>query len=69
MVESLRVAQAQLGEELTREEGNYRTLQTDGTIEYGEHFTTYVATNETTYHVGLHQIFLGSAQNTLDTLT
>ena len=41
MVESLTVAQAQLGEELTREESNYHTLQTDGTTKYGEHFTTY----------------------------
>ena len=30
---------------------------------------TYVATNETIYHLGLCQIFLGSAQNTLKTLT
>ena len=64
------VAQAQLGEELTREESNYHTLQTDGTTKYGEHFTTYdIATNETIYHLGLRQIFSGSAQNTLDTLT
>ena len=70
MVESLTVAQAQLGEELTREETAYHTLQTDGTTKYGEHFTTYdIATNETIYHLGLRQIFSGSAQNTLDTLT
>ena len=69
MVESLTVAQAQLGEELTREETDYHTLQTDGTTKYGEHFTTYdIATNETIYHLGLRQIFSGSAQNTLDTL-
>ena len=41
MIESLMVAQAQLGEELTREETNYHTLQTDGTTKYGEHFATY----------------------------
>ena len=69
MIESLTVAQAQLGEELTREETNYHTLQTDGTTKYGEHFVTYdIATNETVYHLGLCQIFSGSAQNTLDTL-
>ena len=70
MVESLTVAQAQLGEELTREECNYHTLQTDGTTKYGDHFATYdIATNETIYHLGLRQIFSGSAQNTLETLT
>ena len=70
MVESLTVAQAQLSEELTREESNYHTLQTDGTTKYGEHFVTYdLATNEATYHLGLRQIFSGSAQNNLETLT
>jgi len=70
MIESLTVAQAQLGEELTKEESNYHTLQTDGTTKYGEHFATYdIVTNETVYHLGLRQIFSGSAQNTLDTLT
>ena len=69
MIESLMVAQAQLGEELTREETNCHTLQNDGTTKYGVHFATYdIATNGTVYHLGLHQIFSGSAQNILDTL-
>ena len=58
MIESLTVAQAQLDEELTKEESNYHTLQTDGTTKYGEHFATYdIATNDTVYHLGLRQIF------------
>ena len=69
MIESLTVVQAHLGAELTREETNYHTLQTDGTTKYGEHFTTYdIVTNETVYHLGLRQVFSGAAQNTLDTL-
>ena len=69
MVESLTVAQAQLGEELTREECNYHTLQTDGTTKYGDHFATYdIATNETIYHLGLRQIFSGSAQKYIGNL-
>ena len=42
MIESLTVVQAQLGEELIREETNYHTLQTDGTTKYGEHFTIII---------------------------
>ena len=69
MIESLTVVQAQLGEELTREETNYHTLQTDGTTKYGEHFTTYdIVTNETVDHLGLRHVFSGAVQNTLDTL-
>ena len=65
MIEALTVAQAQLGEELTREEHNnyYHTLQTDGTTKYGDHFATYnIATNKRIYHLSLHQIFSGSAK-------
>ena len=68
MLECLTLAQAQLGEELTREDADCYTLQTDGTSKYGDHFGTYdVATDETTYHLGLRQVFSGSAQTTLDT--
>ena len=68
MVECLTVAQAQLGEELSRENENYFTLQTDGTTKFGEHFGTYdVTTNDVTYHLGLLHIFSGCAQTTLDT--
>ena len=46
MVECLTVAQAQLGEELSCENENHFTLQTDGTTKFGEHFGTYdVTTN------------------------
>lgn len=63
MVECLTVAQAQLGEKLSREDENYFTIQTDGTTKFGEHFETYDAI----YHLGVHQVFSGSAQTTLDT--
>ena len=47
MIEPLTVVQAQLCEELTREEINYHTLQTDGTTKCGKHFATYdIVTNE-----------------------
>ena len=44
ILESLTIAQAQLGEKLGEGEGEsleYHTLQTDGTTKYGEHFGTY----------------------------
>lgn len=69
MLECLTLAQAQLGEELAKEDADYYTLQTDGTSKYGDHFGTYdVSTNDSTYHLGLRQVFSGSAQTTLDTL-
>ena len=37
MVECLTLAQAQLGEELAKEEADCYTLQTDGTSKYGDH--------------------------------
>ena len=68
MVECLTLAHAQLGEELSNEERNYYTLQTDGTTKYGEHFVTYnVATVDGTYSLGLHHVFSGSAQDSLTT--
>ena len=67
MIECLTLAQAQLGEELAND-GDHYTLQTDGTTKYREHFGTYdVVTDETTFHLGLRQVFSGSAQTTLDT--
>ena len=69
MVECLSLAQAQLGEELSHQTGNFYTLQTDGTTKHGQHFGTYdIATADTTYCLGLRHVFSGSAQNTLDTL-
>ena len=41
MVECLTIAQAQLGEELSRTDIDNHTLQTDGTTKYGTHFATY----------------------------
>ena len=69
MLESLTLAQAQLGEELSSEEKDYFTIQTDGTTKYGQHFDTYdVSTNDHTYTLGLRHIFSGSSLTTLDTL-
>ena len=68
MIESLTVAQAQLGETLSEMEGGYFTLHTDGTTKYGDHFGTYdITAEDKTYHLGLRHIFSGSAQTTLDT--
>ena len=70
MIECLTIAQAQLGEELSRDDGGCYTLQTDGTTKHGQHFGTYdIATVDTTYRLGLRHVFSGSAQNTLETLT
>ena len=70
MIESLTIAQVQLADQLTKEECNYLTLQTDGTTKYGQHFATYdIATEDTVYHLGLRHIFSGSAQSTLDVFT
>ena len=69
MLECLTLAQAQLGEELTKESADFYTLQTDGTTKFGDHFGTYdISTEESTFHLGIRQVFSGSAQTTLDTL-
>ena len=70
IIESLTVAQAQLGEKLS-ETASPCTLQTDGTTKYGEHFATYDVKNsedDFTYHLGLRHVFSGSALDTLETL-
>lgn len=70
ILESLMIAQAQLGEKLSETDGCC-TLQTDGTTKFGEHFATYDVKNPEdgfTYHLGLRHVFSGSAQDTLVTL-
>ena len=70
MIECLTLAQAQLGEELSSEEGTGYTIQTDGTTKFSQHFSTYdICTADSTYRLGLRHVFSGSAQNTLETLT
>ena len=70
MIECLTLAQAQLGEELSSEDGTGYTIQTDGTTKFGQHFSTYdVCTADSTYRLGLRHVFSGSAQTTLETLT
>ena len=67
IVESLAIAQAQLGEKLS-DVGSFNTIQTDGTTKFGDHFITYdIATPQTSYMLGLRHVFSGSAQNTLET--
>ena len=68
ILESLTVAQAQLGDELSQISGS-TTLQTDGTTKFGEHFSTYdIRTKEAiTYTLGIRHVFSGSAKNTLET--
>jgi len=67
ILESLTLAQAQLGDELSHTPG-FMTLQTDGTTKFGEHFSAYdIRTEEAiTYTLGIRHIFSGSAQNTLE---
>ena len=68
MVECLTLAHAQLGQELSREEEEYHTLQTDGTTKYGEHYNTYdVSTVGGSYTLGFRHVFSDSAQDTLST--
>ena len=70
MIESLTIAQVQLADQMTKEECNYLTLQTDGTTKYDQHFAMYdIATGDTIYYLGLRHIFSGSAQSTLDVFT
>ena len=69
IMESLVVAQAQLGEKLSQSL-EYNTLQTDGTTKFGEHYAAYdvrMAEDATTYTLGLRHVFSGSAVDTLDT--
>ena len=69
MIECLTLAQAQLAEELSDETKDNFTIQTDGTMKYGQHFATYdIATNDNSYVLCLRHVFSGSSQNTLDTL-
>ena len=57
------------GRKLSHGDYDNYTLQTDGTMKYGQHYATFdLATVETTYTLGLRLVFSGSAQNTLDTL-
>ena len=73
ILESLTVAQAQLGDQLSQA-GRFNTLQTDGTTKFGEHYGTYdvsvagPCSTRQTYTLGLRHVFSGSAQDTLDTL-
>ena len=69
LLESLTIAQAQLGEKLSQSL-DYNTLQTDGTTKFGDHFETYdvkTAEDKPAYTLGLRHVFSGSAANTLDT--
>ena len=69
MLECLTLAEAQLGEKLSHNDQDNYMIQTDGTTKYGQHFAMFdIATVDTTYTLGLRQVFSGSAQNTLDTL-
>lgn len=62
------MAHAQLGQELSSEEKEHHTLQSDGTTKYGEHYTTYdVSTVGGSYMLGLCHVFSGSAQDSLNT--
>ena len=58
ILESLTVAQAQLGDELLQAPGS-ATLQTDGTTKFGEHFSTYDIRTEKaiTYTLGIRHVF------------
>lgn len=69
ILESLTIAQAQLGDRLS--ESGFSTLQTDGTTKFGEHYATYdvrVPESEITYSLGLRHVFSGSSHDTLETL-
>lgn len=65
IVESLNIAQAQLGEELLKSDCAL-TLQSDGTTKYSEHFDVKTK-DEQPYTLGLRHVFSGSAVDTLDT--
>ena len=51
LAECLSVAQAQVAEQLSKDDGAYHTLHSDGTTKHGTHFTTFdVTTVESPYH-------------------
>ena len=57
ILESLTIAQAQLGNELSQVSG-CTTLQTDGTTKFGEHFSTYdIRTEEAVTYTAIRHIF------------
>ena len=61
------MAEMQLGEKLTEQGSDNFTLQTNGTTKFGQHFSTFdIATEGGTYTLGLHHVFSGSAQDTLE---
>ena len=67
ILEALIVVQAQLGEELSQTSG-FNTLQTDGTTKFGKHYAMYdISSAGFSYTLGVHHVFSGSAQNTLET--
>ena len=50
LAECLTIVEAQVAEQLSKDDGAYHTLQSDGTTKHGTHFTTFdVSTVETTY--------------------
>lgn len=72
ILESLSIAQAQLGEKLSQPQPSTQahTLQTDGTTKYGQHFATYdikSSKDENSCTLGIRHVFSGSAADTLDT--
>ena len=68
ILESLTVAQAQLGDALA-ETDSCGTIQTDGTTKHGQHYATYdVKMGSVTYSLGLRHVFSGSSCDTLETL-
>ena len=69
ILESLTVAQAQLGEKLS-DTLEYNTLQTNGTTKFGDHYATYdvkTAGDGNAFTLGLRHVFSGSAVDTLET--
>lgn len=56
-------------DQLTKEECNYLTFQTDGTTKYSQHFSTYnIGTDDTVYHLSLRHTFLDSLDDSTETL-
>ena len=69
ILESLTVAQAQLGDALAETDG-CGTIQTDGTTKYGQHYATYdVKMGSITYSLDLRHVFSFSSCNIFHTLT
>ena len=66
MLECLTIAQAQIGEQLSRDDGEYYILQTDRTTKHGHHFSTFdVATTETTFFTRIETCFFWVCTNHL----